>query len=104
MSILSNRSEPSHQKMAADSIKETAFITNKRLVRLFADGINLVWNNPKATPQQVCDELGTDAKEVFELHAALGQFLDSNSPNDLSELKSRIGSYTLNSDGTVTVN
>lgn len=105
MSILNKQNnQPSHEKIAADTIKETSFIINKRLVRVFAEGINTLWNHPHVSPQQVCDELGTDAKEVFELHSALGEFLEANSPNDISEIKSKIGSYTLNSDGTVTIN
>ncbi len=105
MSILSNRGEdPSYQVLAANSIKNTAFVLNKRLVRFYAEAVDLVWKNPNASPQQVCNELGADAKELFELHKALGEFLDANSPDSISQHKSFIGSYTINSDGTVTIN
>ena len=105
MSILNRQdNQPSHQKIAADTIKETAFVINKRLLRVFAEGVNTMWSHPHVSAQQVCDELGTDAKEVFELHSALGQFLEANSPDDISGIKSKIGSYTVNSDGTVTIN
>jgi hypothetical protein len=104
MSVLNNRQEISQQILAANSIKETAYVLNKRLARFYAEAINLVWNNGGASPQQVCDELGADAKELFELHKALGEFLEANSPDSIAEYKKFIGSYTLNSDGTVTIN
>jgi hypothetical protein len=67
-----------------------------------AGSINF-WNNPKATPTQIADALGTDAKEVFELHYALGQLIGSVKPQVISSGLSLIGQFTMNEDGTVTI-
>lgn len=39
------------------------------------DGINTLWNNPRATPQQIIDGLGDKALKLFQFHGALTDLL-----------------------------
>jgi len=71
------------------------------------DGIDAVWHNPQATPQQVCDELGTLAVPSFDEHGRLTDFIvaqniiEGKSP--LDRVKLPTFAFTRNQNGTVTV-
>lgn len=63
----------------------------------------LVWHNTRLTPQEVCDALGTDAQQLFELGAdnvALILKYDSSFPT--SNWKPPFV-VQFNGDGTVTI-
>lgn len=66
-------------------------------------GSKMFWQNPNATPQQIALALGTDGKELFELHYKLGQLLISVDQNQINEGLSVIGQFDMNPDGTVSV-
>jgi hypothetical protein len=48
--------------------------------------------------------LGSDAKEIFELHAKLGALIASVKPEAISEGSAVVGNFTMNDDGSVTIN
>jgi hypothetical protein len=56
-----------------------------------------------ATPEEIAEELGTDAKEVFYLHARLGELIALVKPEAIAEGLGVVGDFTMNEDGTVTV-
>jgi hypothetical protein len=74
------------------------------MVVAFNQGSKQFWNNPQASPSQIASALGTDAKEVFELHAKLGALLVQVRPEAIQEGLALVGQFTYNEDGTVTIN
>lgn len=104
MSILDN-SIPSYTpaEVVAKNLKNSTRQTFTMMVNAFNSGSRNFWNNPRATPSEIAEALGTDAKEVFELHYALGQLIANVKPQAISEGLSLIGQFTMNEDGTVTV-
>jgi hypothetical protein len=104
MSILDNSSsqKPVPEIIAAN-IKVTARQTFESMVRAFNTGSQTFWNNPRATPSEIAIALGTDAKEVFELHYALGLLINSIKPESIQQGWDVIGQFTMNEDGTVTI-
>lgn len=64
---------------------------------------NLFWNNPQATPQQICDLLGNNAYKLFENYSVMAQAIMTIKP-DAEVLMPADGAFTINQDGTVTIN
>lgn len=107
MSILDNNLEinrPSPAKLAANRLIQTTRQTYQQMVSSYNTGAQLFWNNNNASPEAIAQELGTNAKEVFELHYKLGQLLNTIKPESITTGTSAIGNFTLNQDGTVTIN
>ena len=73
------------------------------MVDSFNNGSNNFWNNRLVAPSAIADALGSDAREVFELHYALGQLIGSIKPEAIELGLSKIGQFTMNEDGTVTI-
>lgn len=93
---------------AAQRTASELLITTKRTFEMMANAFNQgsqqFWNNHQgATPQEIADILGVDAKEVFELHAQLGTFLAGINPESVAQGLSHVGDITYNEDGTVQV-
>ncbi len=105
MSILDNINvQPTEPEIAAKQIIAQARQSFNGMVRSFNDGARNFWNNPRgATPTEIASALGTNAREVFELHYALGQLIGSVKPEAITEGLSLIGQFTMNEDGTVTI-
>lgn len=106
MSILdndfSNYPTPAQQAaMALVHISKNAF-TN--MVDSFNDGAEIFWKNSMgASPAEVSEALGADAKEIFELHSKLGQLIATVKPEAITKGLSFVGEFTMNEDGTVTI-
>jgi hypothetical protein len=74
-------------------------------------GYRSVWENPRATPEEVVAALGKDAAEVFALSAQLSGLLAAAVGNDMkkiTELGIPVGvpenyTYKVNEDGTLTL-
>ena len=91
-------------EMAANRIVNQTRQSFKSMVSAFNDGAKLFWQHPRGlSPSQIAQALGTDAKEVFELHYALGQLINNIKPEAITEGWSVIGQFTMNEDGTVTI-
>jgi hypothetical protein len=108
MSILDNNrpdvSEVPKAKMAANVLIHMTKQAYNQMVISFNQGSKLFWGNGMgASPAEIAAELGTDAKEVFELHYKLGQLISTVKPEDIAEGTSMVGNFTMNEDGTVTV-
>lgn len=107
MSILDNNSTPAPvppAKMAAQRLIQMTKQTYNQMVQSFNQGSQVFWaNGMGATPEAIAAELGTDAKEVFELHYKLGQLIASVKPEAIVEGASLVGNFTMNEDGTVTI-
>ena len=107
MSILDNNNpivlEPVAKRAARNLINQTRE-TYRQVVNIFNNGAQTFWaNSAGATPSDIAAELGTSAREVFELHYKLGQFIASIRPEAVVQGNSLVGNFTMNEDGTVTV-
>lgn len=104
MSILDNNVQPlTPAEITAKNLKTSTKQTFQMMVNAFNAGSISFWNNTRATPAEISEALGTDAKEVFELHYALGQLIASVKPEAINRGLSIIGQFTMNEDGTVTI-
>jgi hypothetical protein len=104
MSILDNVNiEDSVSERISNYIKIQTKQNFESMVLFFNEGAKSFWKNPNATPTQIANNLGTNAKEIFELHHALGQFIANIKPESIEEGLSVIGQFTMNEDGTVTI-
>jgi hypothetical protein len=87
----------------ANQIKQNTRTVFQSMVTAFNQGAKQFWANPQATPSQIAAALGTDAKEVFELHGKLGALLAEVRPAAIQEGAAVVGQFTYNEDGTVTI-
>jgi hypothetical protein len=87
----------------ADSIKNHSDRTLRVLVDSFNHSVNLLWKNPAASADSIVVSLGTDAKNILEDQARLGQFLNTLVPDRVKNSLESIGQYTPNEDGSVTI-
>lgn len=108
MSILDNNNNAPNSaptaKVAANRLIQMTRQTYQQMVRSFNQGSKVFWDNGMGfSPQEIAQELGTDAKEVFELHGKLGQLIASIKPEAIAEGTSLVGNFVVNEDGTVTI-
>lgn len=106
MSILNRQEQvnrPPMAEMVAKQMVRDAKSLYDGLVGTFNEGAKKFWQNPRATPQEIAAALGTDAKEVFELHAKVGAFIASINPEAVAPGLAVVGQFSYNEDGTVTV-
>lgn len=114
MAILNDNNLPTSPKTPSkevllqrttDRIKGLAKETYNQLVRTQRDGITILWENNNLTPQEIIDSLGDDALKVFKFHAALTELITvlSKIENVNVELKSPTKSFTIDSNGKITV-
>lgn len=95
---------PPADKMAAERLVRMTKNTFEQMVMSFNEGAQLFWGNRMgATPEEIAEELGTDAKEVFYLHARLGELIALVKPEAIAEGLGVVGNFTMNEDGTVTI-
>lgn len=105
MSVLNNPPQPapSHAEITADNIKRQTRHTFNTMVQAFNAGARLFWANSRATPAEIATALGTDAREVFELHGKLGQLIASVKPETILPGMAVVGEFAYNDDGAVTI-
>lgn len=103
MSILDNINNISLAQNAANNMRNQARDLFGAMVNVFNSGSQEFWNNSNATPEEIANELGSDAKEIFELHSKLGQLIASVKPLAIEEGLSLVGNFTLNDNGTVSI-
>jgi hypothetical protein len=107
MGILDNNEVPVTvpvPEKIARQIKAEARAAFKDMSDAFNKGSKLFWSNSRATPTEIAAALGSDAKEIFELHGKLGALIASIKPEAITEGSSVVGSFTTNEDGSVTIN
>lgn len=105
MSILDRQQRPEVPSpvRVAKNLKNQAKSTYDNLVSMFNDGAIRFWANSNATPQEISDALGTDAREVFELHGKIGALLSTIDQQAILPGLEVVGQFSYNEDGTVTV-
>lgn len=105
MSILDQDNEqPSRAKVVADRLVDITRRTFADMTVAFNEGAFLFWNgNGGAEATDIAAELGTNAAEIFYLHARLGEVLALVKPDSITEAMSVVGDFTINDDGTVTI-
>lgn len=83
MGLLDNTIQPSPPtreqilSFIRDRILRTAVTSFKTISEIQKTGIDLVWNNPQFTPQEIVDALGEDAIKIFQYHGELTDYLTS---------------------------
>ena len=104
MSILNDQGqEPENAMAAATRIINETRMTYRAFLEAFNGGARFFWRNDLASPGEIAAALGSDAKEVFELHARLGAFLAAIEPGLIQQGLSVVGTVAYHEDGTVTV-
>lgn len=105
MGVLDNpaAAEISPAERAAQYIKQQARSTFQQLVQSFNNGARLFWDNPRLKPSEISAALGTEAKEIFELHGKIGALLATVKPEAIAPGMAVVGQFSYNADGTVTV-
>ena len=98
-----NLTTENHAQEAANSLVKITKNTFGKILHSYSQGVQTFWNNPRATPQEIADALGTDASEIFSLHYKLGELIASADPSLLEQTANFIGNFTQNEDGTVTI-
>lgn len=94
---------PSAKMVAANLVTQTRNIF-EHMVRAYNQGSRTFWaNGMGALPADIAAELGTDAREIFELHHKLGQLISSVKPEAIEKGTALVGNFTINEDGTVTI-
>lgn len=107
MSILDNVEPemPNRAKISSDRLIHMSKNIYNQMVQTFNQGSKIFWaNGMGASPSEIAVELGTNAKEIFELHGKLGALLAQVKPESIVEGASVVGQFTINEDGTVTIN
>jgi hypothetical protein len=95
---------PPADKMAAERLIRMTKNTFEQMVMSFNEGSMLFWNNRMgASPEDIAEELGVNAAEVFALHGKLGVLIGEVKPEKIREGLSVVGNFTMNEDGTVTI-
>lgn len=78
--------------------------------KLWEEGFRLVWDNPVASPSEMVEYFGTDAKEIFELSESMFAFIQTILQGTMEDrlahyqaLLSLRRPYTVHEDGTITI-
>lgn len=105
MGVLDNPQVPQVPQpvRVANQMKQQARMTYQQLLQVFNQGAQSFWRNPTAKPSEIAAALGTDAKEVFELHGKIGTLLASINPESIAPGSSVVGEFSYKADGSVTV-
>jgi hypothetical protein len=105
MGILDNLTpdQPSIAVRTANQLKQNVRQTFNAMTAAFNNGAHLFWANPKATPAELAAALGTDAREVFELHGKLGQLIASVKPEAVALGMAVVGQFEYNEDGSLNI-
>jgi len=99
-----NNEQPSRSKVVADRLVDITRRTFTDMSVAFNEGAFLFWNgNGGAEAADIAAELGTNAAEIFYLHARLGELLVLVKPDSIEKALEVVGDFTVNDDGTVTV-
>ena len=72
-----------------------------QMVSYFNQIMTLVWSHPTLTPQQIMDQYGTNAHNLFDMAGLCQQTIESALPN--TTLLGPTYNFTINADGTVTI-
>ena len=112
MSILTqdNKIQIQPAVRAANQIKRNTARLAESIKRDWEQSYDLLWHNPRATPEEVLAELGTDAAELFELSAQTVAYmlsiLTGVMDDEVARIQAKIAEKpetVTHDDGTVTL-
>lgn len=103
MSFLVNAESATAAEKVAARIKNDARLLYRKMVDSFVSGAHAFWANSEATPAEIAEALGTDAVEIFSLHAKIGALLAEVNPAAIASGAAVVGQFEYNEDGTVTI-
>jgi len=86
-----------HRKKITD-ISKKLYRKNENLHRQL---FNMVWESDELTPQEILDEYGTDAKDLFIFSGQIQGMLLAINPNYIA--LDTPNEYVINLDGTITI-
>lgn len=66
-------------------------------------GMLALWQNPAVPVSDILAEIGTDAAELFQLSAAKVRFFEEVKPGCTTDVLALMQPFTVNPDGTVTL-
>ena len=90
------------QKACAQYIRGNTFMGVQNLCQVFTDLWERLWSNPDGlTPQEVCDSLGKDASQLFQLAQEVQTMISALNPGAIPMVAPY--KYTINPDGSVTI-
>lgn len=100
---LANANTISIAKSRADSLKTTTVNIYDAMTAAFNEGAYNFWATQDCSPQDIANELGTNASGIFYLHARLGELIALVDPSTIAPGLSVVGTYTNNPDGSIIV-
>jgi hypothetical protein len=105
MGVLDNPRGPDVPEVErlANQLKQQARSTYQQLLNSFIQGSKAFWAHPRLKPAEIAAALGTDGKEVFELHGKVGALLATIKPEAVLPGTQVVGQFSYNADGSVTV-
>jgi hypothetical protein len=90
---------------AAEQVKDEIIKESLRFLngakRKHMSAFRKFWYNPNATPQEICDKFGTNAKEVFIASKATEDYIKIL--DETYKAPEVPYEFTINADGTVTI-
>lgn len=100
---INNNQQVNQSKIAARQLIIQARNLYGQLVNTFNSGAKTFWANPRATPEEIAAELGTDAAELFRLHGKIGSLLNEIDISAIIDGLNVIGEFEYNEDGTIKI-
>lgn len=88
---------------AAQEIANALNSTQFYLIQRHNALMRQLWNDPKLTPQEICDGLGTQAGQLFVLGGKTVAFLTDIDPSTINLLEMPTKKFTVAPNGTVTI-
>ena len=105
MSLLTPPTPQTPAQIAQQQLQQTAnqvLGVPRRMFEMWQNNMNAIWKNPN--PQAVISLLGTNAAEVFAMSADFGALLEKHSPGITAPIVALVKPFTVNPDGTITIN
>ena len=110
MSIFNTQNSEPTVEQVAQRIKVQATQIPEQIVRHWMQAYNFVWNDGVYTAEEKIAALGTDAGELFEANEDLVAFMIGQLTGkrddliaEITEMVANRPTYTINPDGTVTL-
>ena len=105
MSIITIANENETQQDIVAGVKDRIVANStgmfRRMKQEHARIFNMLWNNPKATPQEILDQYGEEAAALFSFSSQIQAMATAIDPGFVALVPPY--EYTINPDGTVIV-
>lgn len=85
----------------ANNLKQEAQMAYRRLIDVFNGGSIQFWASTTATPTEIAAALGTDGKELFQLHSKIGALLAEINPAAIADGLAVVDQFFYNEDGSI---